>query len=99
MKSTRIDGRKGVFKKSLLSKLCPRVDQQGVMRCDGRLRVAEHLPYDVSFPIILPRGHWMTKLIVKHYHELANHSAGTDFVLSQISGRFWIVAAREEMKK
>ena len=86
-------------KKSLLSKLSPRIDDQGVMRCDGRLRFAECLPYDVRFPIILPRGHWVTKLIVKHHHELANHSAGMNFVLSQISGRFWIIAAREEIRE
>ena len=85
-------------KKSLQSKLCPRIDDQGVMRCDGQLRFAECLPYDVRFPIILPRGHWVTKLIVKQHHELANHSAGTNFVLSHISGRFWIVAAREEIR-
>lgn len=85
--------------KSSLSKLCPRIDHEAIMRCDGRLRFAECLPYDVRFPIILPRGHWVTKLIVKHYHELANHGAGTNFVLSQISGRFWIVAAREEIRE
>ena len=29
---------------------------------------------------------------------LSNHSAGMNFVLLQISGRFWIVAAREEIR-
>ena len=59
---------------------------------------AEHLPHDVKFPIILPRGHHVTKLIVKYYHEMANHSAGTNFVLSQLSQRFWIMSAREEIR-
>ena len=36
------------------------------------------MSYDGRFSTILPRGHWVTKLIVKHYHELANHSAGTN---------------------
>lgn len=85
-------------KKSLLSKLCPWLDDQGVMRCSGRLQFAESLPYDVRFPIILPRGQWVTRLIVKHFHEMANHGAGTNFVLSQLSGKFWIVAAREEIR-
>ena len=39
----------------------------------------------------------MTKLVVQHYHELSNHSAGTKFLVSQISRRFWIVAACEEI--
>ena len=79
---------KEIPKKSSLSKLCPWLDDQGVLRCGGRLQFAECLPYDVRFPIILPRGQWVTRLVVKHYHELSNHSAGTNFVLSQISGRF-----------
>ena len=37
-------------------------------------------------------------LIVKYYHELASHTAGTNFVLSQISQRFWVVATREEIR-
>jgi IS30 family transposase len=37
-------------------------------------------------------------LIIKYYHELSNHTAGTNFVLSQISQRYWIVAAREEIR-
>ena len=63
------------------------------------MRYAEYLPYDVRFPVILPRGHWTTKLIVKYCHELANHNAGTNFVLSQTSQRYWIIAAREEIRE
>ena len=83
---------------SSLSKLNPRLDEQGVIHSDSRLRYTEYLPYDVRFPVILPRGHWVTMLIVKYYHELSNHTAGTNFVLSQISQRYWIVAAREEIR-
>jgi hypothetical protein len=83
---------------SSLSKLNPRLDEQGVIRSDSRLRYTEYLPYDVRFPVILPRGHWVTMLIVKYYHELSNHTAGTNFVLSQISQWYWIVAVREEIR-
>ena len=44
--------------------------------------------YDVRFPMILPQGHCVTKLIVKHYHEQANHTAGTNFALSQINKKY-----------
>ena len=60
---------KPVPKKSCLIKQTPKIDEDGLIRCDGRLQFAEFLPYDVRFPIILPRGSWTTKLIVKHYHE------------------------------
>lgn len=84
--------------KSPLVKLSPRLDDNGIIRMEGRLMFSEYLPYDVKFPIVLPRGHHVTKLIVKHYHDMANHSAGVNFILSQVSQRFWIIAAREEIK-
>ena len=85
--------------KSQIAKLSPRIDQQGVIRCDGRLYYAEYLPFDARCPIILPRGHWVTKLIVRYYHSLSNHVGGTNFVLAQINQRFWIVAARKEIRE
>ena len=41
-------------KKSKLLRLMPRIDEDGVLRCNGRLRYAEFLPYEVRFPAILP---------------------------------------------
>lgn len=79
---------------------CPKLDSDGVIRSDGRLILyAEFLPYDVRYPIILPRKNWVTKLIVKHHHEIGNHIAGTNQTLSSLSSRFWIIAAREEIGK
>ena len=69
---------KPIPKKSCLIKLTPKIDEDGLIRCDGRLQFAEFLPYDVRFPIILPRGSWTTKLIVKHYHEAGHHITGTN---------------------
>ena len=73
---------KEIPKKSPLRKLYPWLDDQGVLRCGGRLQFAECPPCDVRFAIKLPRGQWRTRLVVKHYHELSNHSARTSFVLS-----------------
>ena len=90
---------KPIPKKSQLIKLNPCIDDDGVIRSDGRLKFANFLPYDTRFPIILPRGHWVTKLIVKNYHERGNHAAGVNFILCQLSERFWIIAAREEIRE
>ncbi|PFX13134.1 hypothetical protein AWC38_SpisGene22812 [Stylophora pistillata] len=51
---------------------------------------------DTRFRIILPCGHWLTKLIIKHYNERGNHVAGVKFTLCQ---RDWIIAAREEIRE
>ena len=31
-------------------------------------------------------------------HEKANHAGGVNFILAQLSQRFWIIAAREEIR-
>ena len=91
------DGRR-LPRKSRLLKLMPKVDDDGILRCDGRLGYAEFLPIDVRFPIILPRRYWVTKLIVKHYHEIGRHITGTNHTLGNLSTKYWIVAAREEIR-
>ena len=83
---------KPIPSKSLLIKLNPVLDEEGCIRSNGRLQFAEFLPYDVRFLKVLPRGHWVTKLIVKYYHEQANHTSGTNFVLSPVSEKYWIIA-------
>ena len=86
-----------ILRKSQLTKLCPKLDE-GCICSDGRLRFAEFWPYEVRYPLILPRGHWVTKLIMKHLPELSSHAAGTSFILSQVNQRYWIIAAREEIR-
>ena len=83
---------------SKLLQLRPVLDEDELVRCDGRLRYAECLPYDTRFPIILPRGLLVTTLIVKHYHEKGYHASGTNQILADLSSRFWIIAAREEIR-
>jgi len=89
-------GRKLPSNSKLLS-LCPRLDEDDTMRADERLRYVEFLPYDVRYPIILPRKNWITKLIVKHHHELGEHTAGTNHTLSLLSSKYWVISAREEI--
>ena len=80
---------------SKLLKLCLQLDDDGIMRADGRLKYAEFFPYNTRYPIILPRKSWVTKLIIKHHHELGGHSTGTNQTLSFLSSKYWILAARE----
>ena len=82
---------------SRLTKMCPKLDSEGLLRCDGRTQRAEWIPFDMRFPIILPRKHHVTSLIVKHYHEQRYH-AGTNDTLAALSERFWVEAAREEIR-
>ena len=84
---------------SKLLGLKPVLDEDGLLRSDGILRYADYLPFDVRFPIILPRRSPVTRLIVKSYHDRSNHSAGTNHTLSLLSSRFWVMQAREEIRE
>ena len=77
----------------------PKLDEDGLIRSDGRLKHAEFLPYDMRYPIILPRRNWVTKLIVKEFHERGNHATGTNQTLAALSTRYWLLAGREEIRE
>ena len=82
---------------SKLLPLKPVLDSEGILRCDGRLQFAEHLPWETRHPIILPRKHPVTQLIVKDGHERNNHG-GTNQTLCHLSDRFWLISAREAIR-
>ena len=91
--------RKELPKNSKLLAFRPRLDEEGQMRCDSQLKYAEFLSHDARFPIILPRKHQVTKLIVKYFHEEGNHESGTNQTLAVLSTRFWIIYGRKEIRE
>ncbi|XP_004206218.2 uncharacterized protein LOC100204112 [Hydra vulgaris] len=78
---SNIEKGKPISISSKIISLNPQIDKDGLLRSCSRLQNAHYLPYDVKYPIILPRGHTITKLIVKHYHDEANHVMGTNQLL------------------
>ena len=84
---------------SKLLGLQPKLDSDGLMRSDSRLKHAKFLSYDVRYPVILPRKSWVTKLIVKEFHEKGRHATGTNQTLSALSARYCIVSAREVIRE
>ena len=68
------------------------------MRSNSRIQYAELLNYDTKFPIILPKNSNLTMLIIKGHHEKTNHG-GTNATLAALSQKFWINAARQEIRK
>ena len=83
---------------SNLQALKPVLDEDGILRCDGRLRFAECLPWETRYPIIFLRNHWITTLIIKDSHKKSFYT-GTNEVLAELSVQYWIVSAREAMKE
>ena len=85
-----------VSKQSHLKPLTPIVDELGVLRVGGRLNRAE-LPYDAAHPMILPKKHHITRLVVADVHHHCRH-AGVNHVLAQIRNRYWVIDGRQEVK-
>ena len=77
-------------KQSSLYKLDPFLDSQGILRVGGRLRNAS-LPFEVKFPVILPRRSHVTTLIIRYFHEKIKHQ-GRGMTLNEIRANgYWIV--------
>ena len=82
--------------RSKLANLSP-ILVDGVIRVGGRIRHARHLNHSVDYnamhPMVLPKEHPISGIIVRYYHEALGH-AGREHVLSAIRQRFWIVQGR-----
>lgn len=68
------------------------VDDKGVWRCGGRLTNAE-LSYSTMHPVLLPRAHPFTTLIVRDAHARVKHN-GVKETLTDVRRRFWVVKGR-----
>ena len=71
-------------------------DPSGIWRCGGRISNAD-LSYSAKHPILLPRHHPLTVLIVKDAHEKVFHN-GVKETLIEIRSRFWILKGRSLVK-
>ncbi|UYV72617.1 hypothetical protein LAZ67_10000067 [Cordylochernes scorpioides] len=78
--------------KSHLIKLNPFLDKGGLLRVGGRLNNAL-LSFDQKHPIILPKAHYITQLVIRHYHDRLLH-AGVQLTLSAIREKYWIPSGR-----
>ena len=84
---------------SKLSSLNPGLDSDGLLRARTRLQQAEFLPWQTTNPVILPRIHPVTRLIVKAAHDKGNHTRGVSQILGELITKYWILSAREVVKE
>eukprot|EP00794_Sanderia_malayensis_P018426 gene18426-biopygen12365 len=73
------------------------IESEGVLVCKGRLENSD-LEIDSRYPIILPKEHRLTELIVLDCHERVHHSK-VRATLAEIRSRFWITRGRQYVKK
>lgn len=82
-----------VEKSSWLYQLRPFLDADGLVRMDSRLALSEAVPVQQKFPIILPRRHDVTAMIIQDYHEKFGH-ANRETVFNELRQRFYIPKLR-----
>ena len=81
-----------------LSRFNPKKDDEGLLRVDGRLRLADDLSYNTKHPILLPKDHAVTRLVVTDTHERIGHGSGVDHTLTELRARFWIIKGRRVVR-
>ncbi|XP_062698475.1 uncharacterized protein LOC115257886 [Aedes albopictus] len=83
-------------KSSKLYKKSPFLDEFGVLRMEGRIGVAEFVPFDTKFPILLPREHIISYRLIEFYHQRYGH-ANKDTVYNELRQRFSIPNLRADV--
>ncbi|XP_035712907.1 uncharacterized protein LOC110856404 [Folsomia candida] len=84
-------------KKSKLSKLCPYLDKDGVLRARGRIDNAAQVDAAMRRPVILDARHPYTRLLIAHFHRQCGHH-GTEKILNEIRQQFYVVHLRPAVK-
>ena len=80
----------------LVTKLNLFLDQDGLIRCGGRLDNAD-LRYESKYPVLVPRDHPIARLLILDSHREVLH-AGVKHTLSWLRLRYWIPKGRACVK-
>ncbi|XP_011690002.1 PREDICTED: uncharacterized protein LOC105451334 [Wasmannia auropunctata] len=83
--------------KSKLLNLHPFLDPDGIIRVGGRLRNAS-IEYTQKYPIVLPKKHHLTKLIIRDIH-YKNLHAGPQAILTIMRNNYWPISGRDAIRR
>ncbi|XP_055523210.1 uncharacterized protein LOC129717359 [Wyeomyia smithii] len=83
---------------SRIRTLSPYVDEFGVLRSDSRIAAARYVAYDTRYPVILPKEHIVTRLLVSWYHQEYLHANG-ETVVNELKQRFHISKLRSLVRE
>ena len=89
-------GHSAVKKSSRITKLDP-VLVDGVIRVGGRLQNSP-INQESKHPVILPKDHHISTLIIRHHHLVCGH-CGPEHTLSLLREKYWITKARVSIRR
>ena len=84
-----IQNNRNITKSSVLSKLSPIIDPQGLLCVGGRLEQGE-LTNEEKHPVILPGQHHVTTLVVEHLHHEIKHQ-GRHFTQGIVRAKGYLI--------
>ncbi|XP_055589808.1 uncharacterized protein LOC129741989 [Uranotaenia lowii] len=91
-------GQRAIEKRSSIYKLMPFLDERGLLRERGRIDAVRNVPYDTRHPIILPKNHPVTDLIILDCHKLYRHR-NNETVVNELRQLYSIPTLRALVKK
>ncbi|KAK3742405.1 hypothetical protein QZH41_008057 [Actinostola sp. cb2023] len=90
--------KKNTLKKSCLYGLDPFIDEDGVLRVGGRLRRSS-LEFTEKHPAILPIGHHLSELLIRHYHETTYHQGRQITHGAVRQAGYWVISGHGAVTK
>ncbi len=91
--------RRRLLRKSNLVRLDPFLDRDGILRVGGRLNRSS-LTFEEKHPILLPKKHHLSQLIIRHYHEKVVHHQGRQITHGAVrQAGFWVVNGHGETSR
>jgi hypothetical protein len=87
---SRLENSECVLSSSSLVNLDPFLDRDGLIRVGGRLGLSD-LEYSQKHPVVLPKSHHVSQLVIGYYHKLVAHQGRGLTINSIRSNGFWIV--------
>lgn len=95
-----LSNNKAIDKSSSILTLMPYMDANKLIRLYGRTDAAErkYLPIEAQRPILLPRDHRLTELIIDHYHQRMGHQF-EDGIICAIRQRYWVPCLRPLVRR
>ncbi|XP_055918440.1 uncharacterized protein LOC129950533 [Eupeodes corollae] len=88
---------RGVERSSPLFNLNPFLDENHLIRANGRISLKQELNQDLRLPVILPRYHRITVLIIEDVHCHFNHQSD-ETVVNTLRQKFYISQLRSALK-
>lgn len=95
---SQLEGHQPLNSRSKIFKLTPFIYSQGLLRVNGRVDTSSVLSISSKQPIILDSKHYLTELIISHYHEFLHH-INEDTIICEIRKKFWIDNLRRSVRR